>query len=378
MLNRNKVRMMFLVSCSLAVCGVHVTKAADPAGPDLKSQVVRRGDAKSRVTNSVETRQYFSGTTFATKDVFVATVVIQPGKSNHKSHRHAEEEYMVLIEGTGTWSLDGKDFPAQDGDMVYAEPWVYHGFTNTGDKPSVYAVVRYKGKGVPPAPRPDDRPNEPSAPARPSTPKVEGSAAKTEPASPAGDADTNPLFNGKDLAGWEGNLKIFRIEDGAIVGGTLKEKVDHTDFLCTKKEYGNFELRLKVKLVGKGANGGIQVRSRRVPDSYEVSGYQADMGPDRWGNLLDESRRRKVLAKPTPEVLAKAYRPDQWNEYLIRCEGPRIRLSLNGVETTDYTETNAKIPLTGIIGLQTHRGGPNEAWYKDIVVRELPAAAAAK
>jgi len=126
MSNRDKLLIAFLVSCSLTVCGVHATQAADPPAPDLKSQVVRRGDANSRLTNSVETRQYFSGATFATKDVFVATVVIQPGKSNHKSHRHAEEEYMVLIEGTGTWSLHGKDFPAQDGDMVYAEPWVYH------------------------------------------------------------------------------------------------------------------------------------------------------------------------------------------------------------------------------------------------------------
>ena len=26
------------------------------------------------------------------------------------------------------------------------------------------------------------------------------------------------LFNGKDFSGWEGNLKMFRIDDGAIVG----------------------------------------------------------------------------------------------------------------------------------------------------------------
>ena len=48
------------------------------------------------------------------------------------------------------------------------------------------------------------------------------------------------LFDGKTFQGWEGNLKIFRIEKKAIVGGTLKEKIDHNEFLCTKKTYKNF------------------------------------------------------------------------------------------------------------------------------------------
>ncbi len=69
-----------------------------------------------------ELRQYFSGQTFATQDIFVATTLIQPGKSNHPSHRHAAEEYMILTDGTGTWSLDGKEFPAQRGDVLYAAP----------------------------------------------------------------------------------------------------------------------------------------------------------------------------------------------------------------------------------------------------------------
>ncbi len=50
------------------------------------------------------------------------------------------------------------------------------------------------------------------------------------------------------------------------------------EFLCTKKTYGNFELRLEAKLVGKGDNAGIQFRTRRIPNHHEVSGYQADMG----------------------------------------------------------------------------------------------------
>ena len=70
-----------------------------------------------------------------------------------------------------------------------------------------------------------------------------------------------PLFDGKSFDGWEGDMKVFRIEDGAVVGGSLKKSLAQNEFLATTKEYGDFELRLKVKLIGPvaSANGGIQI-----------------------------------------------------------------------------------------------------------------------
>jgi len=184
------------------------------------------------------------------------------------------------------------------------------------------------------------------------------------------------LFDGKSLAGWEGDPNFFRVENGAIVGGNLKGKVAHNAFLCTKKTYGDFELRLQVKLLGKNANAGIQFRTKRIANHHEVIGYQADMGQKYWGCLYDESRRRKVLAGPDAATLAKAaIKPDRWNRYVIRCEGPRVQMWLNGVKTVDYTEVDAKIAREGVIGLQIHGGSPSEAWYKDIVLTELKPAA---
>jgi len=180
------------------------------------------------------------------------------------------------------------------------------------------------------------------------------------------------LFDGKTFAGWEGNLKAFRIADGAIVGGTLKKRIPRNEFLTTKKEYADFELRLKVKLVGGKGNAGIQIRSRRIPKHHEMIGYQADVGQGWWGCLYDESRRRKVLARANPKELAKVLKSDGWNQYVIRCEGKRIRLTLNGCQTVDYTEPDAKIEQRGLIGLQIHGGGPSEVRYKDIEITELP------
>jgi len=142
------------------------TRAADPAPAarpvpaDLKSQVVTWADARANVADWGEMRRYFTGQTFATKDVLVAVAVVEPGKAVHKAHRHAEEEYLVIVEGTGQWTLGEKTFPAARGDILYVEPWVYHGVTNTGTERLIFVVVRYNGKGVKVPPQPDKRPNE--------------------------------------------------------------------------------------------------------------------------------------------------------------------------------------------------------------------------
>ncbi len=179
------------------------------------------------------------------------------------------------------------------------------------------------------------------------------------------------LFDGRSLDGWEGDAKIFRVVDGAIVGGTLEARIARNEFLCTKQDFGDFEVRLKFKLLGKGANAGVQFRSRRIPNHHEVNGYQADLGDGWWGSLYDESRRNKVLVAADPAVVKQALKRDEWNDYAVRCQGPRIQIWLNGQPTVDYTEPDDKIERDGLIGLQIHGGGPSEAWYKDLRIKKL-------
>ena len=180
-----------------------------------------------------------------------------------------------------------------------------------------------------------------------------------------------PLSDGKTFTGWEGNKSVFRIEDGAFVGGSLKANVPRNEYLCTTKRYRDFEVRLKFKLLGKDVNGGVQFRSDRVPNSNEMIGYQADMGQHYWGCLYDE-RRHKLLTGPTVEEQQKLIHRNDWNDYVIRAEGRHVELWLNGHKTVDYTEPDTSVPQEGVFGLQIHQGIPAEAWYKDIVIRELP------
>lgn len=193
--------------------------------------------------------------------------------------------------------------------------------------------------------------------------------------SPPKSAQRRQLFDGRSFAGWEGETnQTWRIQKGALVGGTLDKTVPHNDFLCTTAEFKNFDLRLKVKLEGTGfVNGGIQIRSQRAKEpAFEMVGYQADMGEGYWGSLYDESRRRKTLAHTHAVVLRHIVKQNDWNDYVIRCENAHIQLWMNGVLTADYSEDENDIPISGRIGLQIHGGGKAEASYKDITIEELP------
>jgi len=189
----------------------------------------------------------------------------------------------------------------------------------------------------------------------------------------AGEADEEgfvPLFNGKDLTGWEGNKEVWVVEDGMLVGRS--PGIRHNDFLATTKTYGDFILRFQIRLVGGKGNSGVQFRSKRVPKSHEVSGYQADIGAGWWGTLYDEARRNRPLVRPKPEDLKKAVKPMGWNDYEVKAIGPRITLTINGVQLSDYTETDDKIARTGIIAPQVHSGGPLEVQFRNLRIRKVP------
>jgi len=188
-------------------------------------------------------------------------------------------------------------------------------------------------------------------------------------------AEPVSLFDGRSWKGWDGDTtKTWRLVDGSIQGGSLETKVPRNEFLATTRSYTNFVLRVKFKLLGTEGfvNSGVQFRSQRIPNDPEMIGYQADLGDGWWGALYDESRRNKVLAKPSDADLGKPVKKNDWNDYEIRCEGRRIQLKINGVTTVDYRESDPAIPQFGRFGLQVHGDGKTLVNFKDITIEELP------
>jgi len=162
-MSRHPVVLFILLTAVALALGAAVPSpaaAADPQPKPLKSGIVSFDDAKANQADWGEMRRYFTGETAGTKNVLTAVAIVKPGKAVHRAHRHAEEEYLILAEGSGTWSLDGKEFAAKRGDILYVEPWIYHGLTNTGTEQLIFVVVRFNSKGIKVPPRPDNRPDE--------------------------------------------------------------------------------------------------------------------------------------------------------------------------------------------------------------------------
>ncbi len=192
----------------------------------------------------------------------------------------------------------------------------------------------------------------------------------------AGEKGFRTIFDGKTLSGWEGNNRYWSVEDGAIVGGSLARPMPFHDFLCTVEEFEDFELRLEAKVVGQ-RNSGVCVRTRRLKYSYPIVGYEIDMGVFRWGWVYEEGGPRQVLNRADQEELQpkiqNVLRQGEFNDLVVRCEGNRISVWMNGVPF-DFIETDeqtARRLRKGAIGLQLHEGRAQKVSFRNVRIKEL-------
>jgi hypothetical protein len=226
-------------------------------------------------------------------------------------------------------------------------------------------------------------------------------AAEPAPAAAAPEQGFVPIFNGKDLSGWDGNPQFWSVKDGAIHGETTKENPTKGNTFCIWRAglVGDFELRLTYRMTG--GNSGVQYRSRDL-GNWVVGGYQAEIANDggRDGYIYDEKGKRgrmclvgeKVVWKDGKkqvtgsvgdlEKIKASYKKSDWNEYRIVVVGNHIQHFINGVQTIDFTdEDEANRAMSGILALQIHAGGPMIVEFKNIRLKKLgpdPAPAAAK
>jgi hypothetical protein len=198
------------------------------------------------------------------------------------------------------------------------------------------------------------------------------------------------IFDGKSLNGWRGNNQFWSVRDGAITGETTeKNPTDHNTFLIFQSHVGDFELRLKMRILA--GNSGIQYRSIDLGDAV-VQGYQADMDAEgkfigdlyeergrgllaKWGEKIEigEDGKRVVVGKTTDrDKVTKAMRWGDWNEYRVVAKGPRLVQQVNGFKTTEVVDRELKKSRAeGILALQLHAGPPMLVQFKDISLKRL-------
>ncbi|MCI2285269.1 cupin domain-containing protein [Colwellia sp. MSW7] len=114
----------------------------------IPSSIVSFEDAHQTPYDHSVFHSYFMGDTTTTKDAIVGIAIIEPGHEIHPPHKHEDEEYLFIIEGSGVWTLNGVETPAKAGDVLYVSPWDMHGIFNTGNVTMKFFVARAKSKTV--------------------------------------------------------------------------------------------------------------------------------------------------------------------------------------------------------------------------------------
>ncbi len=213
-----------------------------------------------------------------------------------------------------------------------------------------------------------------------------------------------PLFNGKDLTGWEGDTRLWSAKDGVIRGETTPENPTkgNTFLVYRGGEMGDFELKIKFRI--RNGNSGIQYRSKEF-DKWRITGYQAEVEgtPGKVGFLYHEAGRaylanvgefviidgqgnKKVAGNVNDRqalIDAGYYKDKDWNEYLIIAQGNHIIQYLNGYKTIELIDndrlTSPDDPKDrkgasrkGLLALQIHAGPPMLVEFKDILVKKTP------
>ena len=179
-------------------------------------------------------------------------------------------------------------------------------------------------------------------------------------------AQSEPIFNGKDLSGWiiYGTEKWY-VEDGLLVCESGPDK--EYGYLGTEKEYGDFALTLEFR---QGADGNSGVFFRSSIEGTKIAGWQVEVAPpgSNTGGIY-ESYGRGWLIKPDPE-LDKFLKFGQWNTMRIHVEGDLVETWLNGnkmIALQDEKIGKAK----GKIALQIHSGGGIKVQWRNLNIRVI-------
>ncbi len=204
-------------------------------------------------------------------------------------------------------------------------------------------------------------------------------------------ADSVPIFNGRDLTGWDGDPRLWSVKDGVIRGETTLQALPkgNTFLIWRGGVLKDFELKLQFRI--QNGNSGVQYRSKDL-GHWVVSGYQAEI-ENKQGKVgfLYEEKGRKFLVNVGEKVEAGAdhklkvvgslgdknrdfiakgyYREKTWNEYRIVARGNHVQHFLNGFQTIDLVDNDPARLSEGILAFQIHAGPPMLVEFKDVLLK---------
>jgi hypothetical protein len=226
-------------------------------------------------------------------------------------------------------------------------------------------------------------------------------AQQTLPAAASNDeAGFVSIFDGKSLAGWDGDPKYWRVEDGCLVGEVTPETLlkQNTFIIWRGGNPGDFELKVEYRISAEG-NSGINYRSTEVEGvPFALRGYQADIDGERknrgdtrhTGNNYEErgrtfmalrgqitraeagGKRTVIGSLGEYKDLAQFIRNGDWNEFHLIVRGNVITHILNGHVMCVLIDDDAEHRRAdGLLGVQVHVGPPMKVEFRNFRLKQI-------
>ena len=149
-MKKQTVLLLMLVTSVISFAGGVIWKEKRSL-PDIVSHIYKKAEVKKSTGSWGSIYMYTNDSisTYGTESMLTAQLEFLPGKQLQPPQQHVNEEFQYIIEGSGTWFLNGKETPIQKGDLMYAKPWDMHGISNTGKDTLKFFVMKWISKGVP-------------------------------------------------------------------------------------------------------------------------------------------------------------------------------------------------------------------------------------
>lgn len=219
-----------------------------------------------------------------------------------------------------------------------------------------------------------------------------------------------PIFNGENLEGWNGDKTYWSVKDGILIGEVTPETIlKRNSFIIYEKEQPtNFELKLEYRISTSG-NSGVNYRSEKITNKpFALRGYQSDIdGKNKYTGQNYEEKKRTTLAYIGEKVtiehmpdsipsnnirknvkrncwqtrnvvaslgdkkeLKASIKNNDWNTMRIIVKGNQMQHFVNGVLMSDLTDLDIQnSSKTGFIGVQVHTGPPMKVEYKNFKLK---------
>jgi quercetin dioxygenase-like cupin family protein len=139
-----------ILAMALTACSGAKTESQNKANEAGASAILSQSDVAESKAPWGSFFPYYTQDTHVLKPVLVGVAKIEAGKEIHPPHRHADEEYLMITKGRGTWYLNGKESPAKEGDILFSRAWDYHGVRAAEDSPLEFVVFKYSGRKIVP------------------------------------------------------------------------------------------------------------------------------------------------------------------------------------------------------------------------------------